>query len=77
LQQTNFDAVVGADFARPYMRLSLRGKLGLLTRASEVGNGVGRTWHWNRRPGARCDDGGPGQRLLRRGGASTKARFRI
>ena len=38
-----------------YMLHSLRDKLDLNVIVFEAGDGVGRTWYWNRYPGARCD----------------------
>src|SRR3954464_5806848 len=50
-----FDVViVGAGFAGMYMLHRVRG-LGLTARVFEAGDGVCRTWYWNRYPGARCD----------------------
>src|SRR6201987_5665731 len=46
--------VVGAGFAGMYMLHRLRG-LGLSARVFGQGDGVGRTWYWNRYPCARCD----------------------
>src|SRR5438094_9814011 len=46
--------VVGAGFAGMYMLHKLRGQ-GMTARVFEQGSGVGRTWYWNRYPGARCD----------------------
>ena len=51
-----FDAVViGAGFAGMYQLLRLRER-GLKTVVLETADGVGGTWHWNRYPGARCED---------------------
>ena len=51
----DFDAIiVGAGFAGMYMLHRLR-ELGFTARVYEAGGGVGRTWYWNRYPGARCD----------------------
>ncbi|GLB60508.1 flavin-containing monooxygenase [Cytobacillus sp. NCCP-133] len=52
---TDLDAiVVGAGFSGLYMLYQLR-EAGFSTRVFEVGDNVGRTWYWNRYPGARCD----------------------
>ncbi|MBC8187093.1 MAG: NAD(P)-binding protein [Proteobacteria bacterium] len=47
-------AIVGAGFGGLYAIHRLR-KLGLELRVNEAGGGIGRTWFWNRYPGARCD----------------------
>ena len=52
---SKYDAViVGAGFAGLYRLPRLRA-FGLTARIVERGSGVGRTWYWNRYPGARCD----------------------
>lgn len=47
--------IIGAGFSGLYQLLTLRDKLGLSTKITEAGDGVGGTWYWNRYPGARCD----------------------